>query len=124
MVLELCNTDLLDLVNGKQVAVGDLIVRPTESDVSNVTGAAAPAERPERRERGGNRRTYDGPRKPRKTGAHVISSKFRDNGCAHPGCDRTWPQGERMIYDYDARKPYCLPHGVERFPELKSEAEA
>jgi hypothetical protein len=119
MIVELCNTDLLSLVNGSQVAIGDLIVRPTEADASNVTGVA-PKARPERRERG-NRRT-DGPRRPRKTGAHVIASKFRENGCAASGCNRSWGEGERMIYDYDARKPYCLAHGAQRFPELASEA--
>jgi hypothetical protein len=38
MIVELCGTDLLELVNGRQVAVEDVIVRTTESDVSTVRG--------------------------------------------------------------------------------------
>jgi hypothetical protein len=118
MIVELCGADLLSLVNGSQVAIGDVIVRPTEAEKSNVTGAAAQAAPRARPERGGNRRTN----LKRKSGAHVIPSRFDDNRCAD--CTTTWNKGEPMIYDYDGRKPYCLTHGVERFPELKSEVPA
>jgi hypothetical protein len=119
MIVELCGADLLDLVNGKQVVVEDIIFRQTDADTSNVTGAIE-AVTPNRRE-SGNRRHVK-PRGPRKTGAHVINSRFRENRCAD--CTATWGEGEKMIYDYDARKPYCLSHGVERFPQLASEVQA
>lgn len=117
MIVELCNTDLLSLVNGSQVAIGDLIVRTTEAEKSNVIGAESKAPRAEPQRRSGNRRSLN-----RKTGAHVIPSRFDGNQCAV--CTATWDKGEPMIYDYDDRKPYCLKHGIERFPELRAEVEA
>jgi hypothetical protein len=38
MIVELCGTDLLELVNGRQVAIKDVIVRTTSHDVSTVHG--------------------------------------------------------------------------------------
>lgn len=118
MIVELCNTDLLSLVNGEQVAIGDLIVRPTEAEKSNVIGLADPPLRTDEREprRRGSKRHFPN----RKTGAHVIPSRFDGNQCAV--CTATWDKNEPMIYDYDDRKPYCIKHGIERFPELKSVA--
>jgi hypothetical protein len=124
MIVELCGTDLLDLVNGKQVAVGDIIVRPTEKDASTIVGEPSTArtangrdvERHERRD--GNRRS----RAPRKTGAHVINARF-DADCDEPGCPAVWNKGDRMVYDYDRRKAYCPRHGVEHYPELRVEVE-
>jgi hypothetical protein len=114
MIVELCGTDLLELVNGRQVAIRDVIVRTTESDVSSVLGGSAMMSVPD-----------DNPPPPKrgprlaveKSGQRWMHAIYPHGRCA-AACTNTWQKGDLMLYDYDTRRSLCPQHGAQEFPNL------
>jgi hypothetical protein len=121
MIVELCGTDLLKLVNGEQVAIKDVIVRPTEADVSSVAGEPV-ADVP----RGGSNRTAAQISSSRRQArAGVTKTGQRWMNALYPGvcyvdtCSNGWHKGGVILYDYDGRRALCPQHGEQFFPNLQ-----
>lgn len=122
MIVELCGTDLLELVNGRQVAVQDIIVRTTEADVSTVQGertypaATAEGVQFQTAEQISARRR-NARAAVAKTGQRWMRAIYPNGRCA-AACATTWTKGDVMLYDYDTRRSLCPKHGAEEFPNL------
>lgn len=121
MIVELCNTDLLKLVNDEQVAIGDLIVRTTTESVSLFKGD--PDDFPRRdttsAQRSSNARQPKVKRKP-KPGQRWIKARF-PSVCSFVGssnCLTAITPGDLILYDGDRRLPYCEEHGATLFPNV------
>lgn len=114
MIVELCNSDLLALVNGEQVAVKDIIVRPTEADVSTVEGERSSIH--EEHVRGAANRRESFARTP-KTGQRWMRAIYPHGRCS-AACTKTWGKGELMLWDYDTKRALCPEHGQQEFPNL------
>jgi hypothetical protein len=111
MIVELCGTDLLELVNGRQVAVEDVIVRTTESDVSTVRGDRSTVSVPLANKRAPAKKRVT------KTGQRWMHAIYPHGRCA-AACTNTWEKGDLMLYDYDTRRSLCPDHGAIEFPNL------
>jgi hypothetical protein len=124
MIVELCGTDLLKLVNGEPLDIGGHIIRQSENLLSSITAmpneSIAPAPVLTGRKGSGNRSSSARSKRPRKTGIHAIKARFAGN-CHSPGCPVTWEEDANIVYDYDNKKPYCMGHGT---PMLPKEANA
>lgn len=117
MIVELDGNALLALVNGDAVAIGDHIVRP--ADENRITGLDTNAARPAFPGPGATGRGRTG-----RTGAHVINARFAGR-CYQSACrSAPWEKGDRIVYDYDNRKAYCIGHGRQQFPHLREEVTA
>jgi hypothetical protein len=128
MIVELCGTDLLELVNGRQIVVSDVIVRTTEADTSKVLGESLDrygALTPNPTPHGGSNRTAAQVSASRrssraavtKTGQRWMQAIYPHGRCA-AACTNTWEKGDLMLYDYDTRRSLCPEHGVIEFPNL------
>lgn len=135
MIVELCATDLLKLVNGQQVAIDDVIVREAKGEISVVLDVPATprrqAEVAARSAKGGtgSKRpaSWSSKSKSNKTGAAIITARFDSICRACELANEAAPtarliKGDEIYYDYDNKKAYCMTHGVIRFPHVKKEA--
>lgn len=113
MIVELCGTDLLKLVNGEQIIISDHIVRTCREDHSSVVSEPHTIGNPvTQRQVGPRARTRV---KTNKTGKRWMSALFA-GACAAPGCPTVIAKGDSIVYDYDKRAAYCAGHGAKILP--------
>lgn len=120
MIVRICQSDLLKLVNDQEVVIGgEHIVRATNEESSMIEGlgGVAPGLTGRRAsqdlsdEHSNARAAVTGNRKrPRRTGIHWIPARY-SNQCDSPGCPERFNRGDQILYDYDNRRAYCEGHG-------------
>lgn len=128
MIVELCGTDLLKLVNGERIVVGDgyVVVRHTERDASKVIDGPTPANSNASRSNEQIRASRKTARDklvgrsghPTKTGQRWMNAIYA-GGCYMDGCSNAWKKGALILYDYDTRRALCEEHGESEFPDTK-----
>jgi hypothetical protein len=112
MIVEISGIDLLKLVNGESVTIGDAILR--EGPESRISGMSEPRPAPRKYGGGGNNR-----RSAKVTTGHFFMRALFDGICYEDGCDKALRKGKWIVRDADRKKVYCTGHGVAHFPDLK-----